>query len=288
MIWIKGVKNEFSKDPIDFKKLRKEDRHTPKKGQFKNYKVNRYKILETDITKISSEEKNKQLLLFLHGGAFVYGPVQHHWDMAEELVKNLSCNLWMVDYPKAPEHKIDIISNNIDRVYEQALENFKPHKIILIGDSVGATLIAALVQRIIQSAKPLPAKLILISPVMEAGLQGVEVDRIDKKDPILSKAGVLSAKKMCAVNNNLLDPRLSPVRCSFHRFPETVIFIAEHDITRPGQEAAVKILKDNKVENNVIYGKSMPHIWPLLPVMKEAGDARKQVLQEIKSCFETM
>lgn len=42
----------------------------------------------------------------------------------------------MVDYPKAPENKIGLISNNIDEVYTQATKKFRGNKIFLVGDLV--------------------------------------------------------------------------------------------------------------------------------------------------------
>ena len=86
-------------------------------------------------------------------------------------------------------------SKNIDLVYKTALENYTSKEIILLGDSTGGTLITALIQRLIEKKNQLPHKIILVSPVMDATMSNPQIDEIDAIDLMLSKNGVLSAKK---------------------------------------------------------------------------------------------
>lgn len=109
----------------------------------------------------------------------------------------------MCDYPKAPEHNICQISKSIDSVYRIANESFNPDNIILMGDSAGGTLIIAFIQRLIRKASRTPSNLVLISPVMDASFENQNINEIDKRDPMLSRKGVVSAKKMCSIDGNL-------------------------------------------------------------------------------------
>lgn len=279
---LKGVKKDFSQHPIDFKKIRQEDVRQPKHKQFSKSLISQFEILETRVTEIKPKQKaDKKLLLFIHGGAFISGPVKHHWDTIKQIQKQTNTTIWMCDYPKAPEAKIDKISNNIDAVYALAIKKYDPSQIILIGDSVGGTLATALTQRLIAKGISVPNKLILISPVMDASISNPKIEIIDKIDPMLSKLGVLSAKKMCVENNNLEDVMISPINGSFKQFPKTVLFLAENDITYPDQQIAVQKLDNAKVITEVITGKKMPHIWPLLPVMSEAKSALKKIITHL-------
>jgi len=97
----------------------------------------------------------------------------------------------MCDYPKAPEHKISEISDNIDLIYKAAIAKYPAKQIMLLGDSVGETLITALIQRSIKNEIELPRKIILVSPVMDATMSNPQIDKIDLIDPMLSKAGLL-------------------------------------------------------------------------------------------------
>ena len=153
----------------------------------------------------------------------------------------------------------------------------------LIGDSVGGTLIAGLTQRLIKNNIALPQSIILVSPVMDASLSNKAIDEIDRIDAMLSKKGVLSAKKMCAGDLELKNVMISPLYGSFSKFPKTVLFIAENDITYPDQQLAVIKLKEENIDLEIIEGEKMPHIWPFLPVMKEAKIALKQIIERLNS-----
>jgi len=278
---LKGLKKQFSQDPIAFKKLRKEDVHNPKGSFFKSDKVRRFEIEKTTVTEVKQDESNGELLLFVHGGAFVFGPSKHHWDTVKEISKQTRKTVWMCDYPKAPEHKIQEISNNLDNVYQTALESYKTNQITLIGDSVGGTLITALSQRLVQKSMELPATIILVCPVMDASMSNPEIEQVDKIDPVLAKAGVLSAKRMCVGSTDLKDAMISPIYGSFKGFPKTILFLATHDVTYPDQKLAVQKLRAAQVDIEVVVGEKMPHIWPFLPVMKEAKMALMQIIESL-------
>jgi len=280
---LKGFKKDFSKDPVDFKKIRKEDVHRPKGRFFNQSNVRKFQVLESSITEIKSEVNPDQLVLLIHGGAFISGPGQHHWDSLQTIIKQTNYTGWMCDYPKAPESDITEISKNIDAVYSKALENYKSEQITLIGDSVGATLITALVQRLNQKEGELPKKVVLISPVMDASMTNPRIKEIDKIDPMLSQKGILSSKKMCAKNGDLADKRISPLNGSFEGFPKTIIFVAENDIMYPDELLAIQKMQETEVDIEVIKGENMPHVWPFLPVMREAKLALNQVVVSIKN-----
>lgn len=279
----KGVKREFSKNPIDYKKLRKENVMIPSLKQSASFNCIQFSVEGSEISEIKQVGDSEAIILYCHGGAFVYGPVDYHWEAIKALAVKTGNAVWMVNYPKAPEHCIKEISQSISAVYAAALRKHPLKKIILIGDSVGATLISALVQRLDPLKQALPSLLVLISPVMDASFSNPQISSIDKEDPILSRAGALSAKEMAAGSLDLKDPLLSPLYGSFKNFPSTILFIAEKDISRPDQELTVKKMQEQNVELEVIYGKGMPHIWPILPVMKEAKYPFAEVISRIKN-----
>lgn len=282
VIKLKGLKNNFSQDPIDLKKVRKEDIHKPSSTFYKNKNTTNFTIKNSLITEVKNNKETNQLIIFIHGGAFVSGPSQIHWDAFRKFSKLTNHTVWMCDYPKAPEHDIVEISHNIDAIYNKALEKFKAQQITLVGDSVGGTLITTLTQRLIIKEAKLPHKIILISPVMDATLSNPAITELDKIDPMLSKTGILCAKKMCAQSSNLENVLISPINGSFENFPHTTLFIATNDITYADQLLAMKKMKKSDIKLEVVIGKNMPHIWPLLPLMKEAKTALKHIIEIIK------
>lgn len=283
IIKIKGVKKDFNHDPIDFKKIRKEDIHHPSSKFFKRNLLRTFKISDSLISEIGKDQCSDRLLIFIHGGAFISGPAKHHWNTVKEIAKKMDCKIWMCDYPKAPENEITKISENIDAIYSEAQKKYEANQISILGDSVGGTLATALVQRLILKKLKLPAKLILVTPVMDASMSNPKIKTFEKIDPMLSKKGVLSAKKMCAGNKDLKDQMISPLYGNFEGFPSTVLFLAKKDILYPDAKLAEIKMKKSNVNMKVIEGENMPHIWPFLPVMKEAKTSLNQMIRLIKT-----
>ncbi|NLR91667.1 YqiA/YcfP family alpha/beta fold hydrolase [Flammeovirga agarivorans] len=282
VIRLKGIKRNFSQDPIDVSKIRKEDVHHPSGRFFKKYLLQTFKISDSNISEIGVDKNAENLLIFIHGGAFISGPAQHHWDTIIEIAKRTNYKIWMCDYPKAPESQIDKISENIDTIYSSALEKHQADRITIIGDSVGGTLVTALTQRLLIKKVALPNKLILVSPVMDASMSNPDIEHYEQKDPMLSKTGVLSAKKMCAGNIDLKEPMISPLYGTFEGFPKTLLFLAQNDIMYPDGKLAQLKMEKSHVNLKVFDGENMPHIWPFLPVMKEAKTALDKIIDEIK------
>jgi len=280
---LKGIKKDFSKSPIDYKKIRKHDIHVPKGIFFKQNHVTSFKVSKTLITELKQTKTSNKLLLYIHGGAFISGPGKHHWDTMKELYKKSNHTIWLCDYPKAPENSISEISKNIGLIYTTALKTYDATNIILAGDSVGGTLATALVQRLVLKNETLPNEIILICPVMDASMSNPKIDSINDIDPMLSKNGILSAKTMCAENGDLRNSMLSPLFGSFDKFPTTLICIAEHDIMYPDQKLAIEKLKKANITLEIIDGKAMPHIWPLLPVMKEAKASLNLIINRLNN-----
>ena len=280
-IKLKGIKKTFSSSPIDFRKIRKGDIHIPQSRFFRRPNVNQFKIANTTVTVINKEPVETKLLIFVHGGGFISGPNQLHWNIIEQLSKETKQTIWVCDYPKAPENDIFEISNNLDFVYQKALEIYESHNIILIGDSVGGTLVMALIQRAINHRWAIPQKLLLVCPVCDSCFQNPEINSIEEKDIMLSVKGVVSAKKMCAGRYDLDNAMISPINASFKKFPTTVLYLAENDITYADQQLLVNKLIKESVSHKIYIGEGMPHIWPYLPFMPESKIALNHIITEI-------
>lgn len=283
VVKLTGIKKIFSQDPIDYQKVRKNDVPIPKDSYFKGNKAQSFRVMNSLITPIQLEESSENLVIFIHGGAFISGPVQYHWNASKTIAKHAKHTVWMCDYPKAPEHQIIETAKNIDAIYQHALKQYSPENITILGDSVGGNLVVSLTQRLISENHPLPRKLILISPVMDASLSNPAIEKLEEIDPLLSQRGVLSAKRMCAGDMDLKHEMISPIYGKFNGFPPTVLFIAGRDIMAPDEKLAVTKLTEAKVEVTVIEEENMLHIWPLLPGMKEAKIALNQIIDLLKT-----
>ena len=152
VIKLKGIKKTFSELPIDYQKLRKDDIHSPSKKDVLGLEFQSFMIKKSKITEINPKEKpSENIIMYCHGGASISGPSDLHWNSLAQIVTQTNMKAFLVDYPKAPEHQISKINENIDAVYEHLISKYSSKNIILLGDSVGGILLILMVQRLIKN-----------------------------------------------------------------------------------------------------------------------------------------
>ena len=98
VIKLKGIKKNFSKNPIDYIKVRKEDLHNITSNFSKKCTVQHRTILKSEVTEILQKKQSNKLILFIHGGAFISGPSQHHWYSIKHIVKKTNNNEGFINY----------------------------------------------------------------------------------------------------------------------------------------------------------------------------------------------
>ncbi len=281
-IRLKQTKKIFSHDPIDYKRLRKDDIKISSRKLTLGLASSPIQINNSLVTEIFPKRiASKKVILYFHGGAFVYGPTRLHWNAVSRIVKDTNTKAFLVDYPKAPEYQITEVNKEIDNIYNYLLTLHSSESIILMGDSAGATLAILLIQRLIKKELPLPHLAILVSPVLDCSLSNPSILSFDKLDLMLSRKGVLSAKKMSASGMDLRSAEISPLYGIFEGFIPTYLFIATHDIMFSDAKLFAEKLRKQNVEIEVIVGEGMPHIWPLLPIMKESKIALNKISEVI-------
>ena len=66
VIRLKGIKKTFDTDPINYKKLRKEDVPVPRNKYFKQKSLlTTFRVSNTEVTEVRSGKESKKLILFI-------------------------------------------------------------------------------------------------------------------------------------------------------------------------------------------------------------------------------
>ena len=96
---------------------------------------------------VPPQERGDALVVFFHGGSFVFGDLDTHEALCRRLSVDTSMRFLAIDYRLAPEHPFPAAVNDaIDTLTYVAthVEEFAPvgTKVIAMGDSAGASLVA--------------------------------------------------------------------------------------------------------------------------------------------------
>ena len=224
-----------------------------------------------------------KVVLYLHGGVYLFTIKKYHWKFAEAILLKTNAIIVIPDYPLAPnsncEHAIDFI----DKVYQELLQNHSPENIVLTGDSSGAGLTLGFAMTLRNENKSQPSQIILLSPWLDVTMSNEDILDIDKKDKILGIVPLQIAGKVYAGNLDLKDYRVSPIYGDFSELGKISVFIGTHDLFLADSRKFKRLTETSNISVNYFEYPKMFHGWFILRSMKEAKVAIDQISSLIKN-----
>jgi len=222
--------------------------------------------------------------VFFHGGGMVAGSIETHDRVCAALAQTTGCRLISVDYRLAPEHKFPAaIEDAIAAtkwVSEQAASlGIDVTKLVIGGDSAGATLSAVVCQHALQNDGPAIALQCLICPVLDFDEPSpsrqafAENHLLDKTTIDADLAAYLTG------DADLADPRISPLRANdLAGLPAAIIHTAEFDPMRDEGNAYARKLTASGVAVEHVCHDGMIHNFHAMGAILPQG---KLVLLQI-------
>lgn len=230
---------------------------------------------------INVESQSNELIIYLHGGAYVNEILPFHWIMLDKLAKQLDCTFIIPDYPLAPIHSFEESYEKLTVLYQKVLKYYSNKKIILMGDSAGGGLALGLSLYWANLALPQPDKLILLSPWLDLTMNNPEIDKFMDVDPSLKKDELIVDANYWANGTDLKDYRLSPIYGDFSALKEVVLFVGTHELFYPDVTLLYEKLKEKNIKVELNIGQGLNHVYPAFPI-PEADEALRHIVEIIK------
>lgn len=184
-------------------------------------------------------------VIYTHGGGFVDALVKEHWDIIAALVDATGATVTVPLYPLAPEHQYEEAFAFLEQVYRSVLEQVDPAHLILCGDSAGGNLALTQAIHYRDLGLPLPAHIILFSPVADASATNTEMVALEKHDVMLRLSAVQQWGEWWAGSADLKSPLLSPLYADLRDLPPIQLYIGGDDILLPD----ARLLRDRVVQS---------------------------------------
>ena len=205
-------------------------------------------------------------LLYLHGGGYVMDIAAVHWDTVLRLCTMLGASATVPVYPLAPENKAGDVLAAMDALYRDLAQRHGAQRITVMGDSAGGGMSLALAQKLKAEGGPLPGKLVLWSPWVDATASDPAQRAVEPKDRMLAISGLDACGRMYAGDLPLDHPYLSPLFANLEGLPPMAIFSGTSDILIvDGRRLAEKLRAIGAAHEFHEY-PDMFHVWMLLPV----------------------
>jgi acetyl esterase/lipase len=172
---------------------------------------------------------NKGVILYLHGGAFCLASPKTHRSITSHLAFESGMAVWTPDYRLAPEAPYPAALEDIATVYRHLRSTgVAASQIVLAGDSAGATLALALAIQLRDQQQPMPACVMLISPVTDPDLTGPTMHSRISADPMIQAGWLRQGLRWygCPAGTANHAPLITPL----HGLPPLLIQVGDQEL----------------------------------------------------------
>jgi monoterpene epsilon-lactone hydrolase len=165
------------------------------------------------------------LLIDVHGGGFVTGSARSNLGGVAQMAAATGKRVLTVEYTVAPRGRWQLVTDQAAAVYKGLLdEGIKASHIGMVGGSAGGNIVAATTLKIRDRGWPMPAALLLISPMSDFTEGGDTRMTLLDADPALHAEQVRPGLDAYADPADQKNPYVSPVYGDFSKgYPPTLI-----------------------------------------------------------------
>jgi acetyl esterase/lipase len=226
-----------------------------------------------------------QVLLYLHGGGFVFGLTPPHLQMGAHLARNLGMRILMVDYRLAPDYPFPAALDDCVTAYRWLLkQGIVAQNIVVAGDSAGGNLTITALMKLRDRGNSLPAAAACLSPATD--LTTRDSQRKGFKDPLLPPKAVKFYAQSYIGSNDAHNPLISPVFGNLRGLPPLLVHAGEDEILCDDAVRIVSLAKSVGVDARLEIYPRMWHVWQLNLTLPQATQSLEDIAHFFKEHLE--
>lgn len=214
---------------------------------------------------LAPEVVSGRVILYLHGGGYVFGSAAQDAGIASQLAKRGHARVVAPDFRLAPEATYPAAVEDVVRVYRRLREQGE-REVVIAGLSSGAGLALSVLMTLRDAHEPLASRAILLSPMVDATGTSVSWSAnaaLDWGQP----DALLRWARFYAGSRSPADPGISPVNGNLGGLPPILVVVGElelgHDdaatLVRRAQKAGVEAVlhvEPDMVHAFMTFGRS--------------------------------
>ncbi len=218
-------------------------------------------------------------LVYMHGGGWVQGSPETHWDVAAGIAGSNRQTVLSIDYALAPENPFPAAINQCRAVVEWAFDNaaevnIDPTRIAIGGDSAGGNLAAAVALALRDTRRRLKGQL-LIYPVTDFALDRPSMKENGNGPGLLITSLIGMYDAYCPSTDDRRNPLAAPLLTADHAgLPPAFVAVGEYDPLRDCGLAYAEALAAAGVPVTLDRGEGMTHGY--LRAMAYSKSARER------------
>lgn len=197
------------------------------------------------------------LIYYIHGGGFTHGSSGIPLPFLMELSHRTGVTCFSADYRLAPEHTFPAAQEDAFAGYKALLGmGYAPERIIVCGESAGATLSLDVALMAKRAGVPAPKGIIAMSPVTDAAqtMDGTVLEGLAPPDEVFN---------VYAPNHDKADPLISPARGDLEGFPSVFLSAGGTEILLQDALIFTNAAARAGADIRLHVGRDMIHTYPL-------------------------
>ncbi|WP_019875661.1 alpha/beta hydrolase [Sporichthya polymorpha] len=220
-----------------------------------------------------------RIVLWLHSGGFVFGSALGYRFFAAALSAAADGAVLLVDYRLAPEHPFPAALDDARAAYRWLLDQgWPPERLVVAGDSAGGGLALSVLLALKDTASPLPAGAVVVSPMADLTLSGESVRTKADLDPLASEQMLAALCGLYAGAERRDSRYLSPALADLSGLPPLLVLVGSDEVL---YDDAVRIVQHARASGgaaDLIVGEGQAHVWPLFhQVLSEGQEALDEI-----------
>lgn len=231
---------------------------------------------------LSNNSTKRKLILYLHGGAFIYPPVFFHWRFLHDLALRTHCDALLPVYPKSPEYVCEYSVRTLLDFYKSLSESKRYDEIHLVGDSAGACLCLVVAQEAHKNGWQKPTTTTLLSPCVDLShTKENEMRALQEKDSMLQLDRVISLNAIWQAGLPVKHPWVSPVFGDFSGVDNLSVYYGSEEILLPDDLFLKETYEKAGKTGHFYEYEGMFHTFAMFPI-PDGFKATKKIAEDIK------
>ena len=235
-------------------------------------------------------EVGNRVMLYLHGGGYVFGSITSHRELAFQLAQAARARALVVEYRLAPEHPHPAALEDAVSAYSWLLDHgTEATQITVMGDSAGGGLTIALLQTLRDRHIPLPSCAVCLSPWTDLTSAGGTIQTNRNRDPLLTPEALHDWAAYYAGGMDLKSPSISPLYGDLSGLPPTLVQVGNDEILRDDSRRLTEWAQKAGSPFVLEVWPKVFHVWHFgFPIIPEARRAMQSIGRFVEQSMQTM
>lgn len=215
-----------------------------------------------------------KVLLYFHGGGYCSGSIRSHRGMVSEMGRAARLRTLALGYRLAPENPFPAALDDALAAFAFLLDKgYTNNRIAIGGDSAGGGLSLALMTRLRDTGRPLPACAWLVSPWVDLEMTGETIDSKAAIDPLIHRDYLQQLAANYLAGHDVSDPLVSPLHADLTGLPPVLVQVGSAETLLDDAVRIAGRLGVADVTTELQVWPHMIHAWHLWSARLSAGRA---------------